>query len=93
MGSLNVVFVKPCFRCFASFSNRLEEPAIQAAISEDAVESFVVSGLSPTSWTPRWPTIELSQEAPWAVIVFPESKELAVQQAIGRGHVVTKVAV
>jgi hypothetical protein len=38
MGSLHIVFVKPGFRCFASFSDRLKEPAIQAVISEDAVE-------------------------------------------------------
>ncbi len=38
MGSLKVVFVKPMLRCFARFSDRLEEPAIQTSVSKDAVE-------------------------------------------------------
>jgi hypothetical protein len=35
MGSLHIAFVEPCFRCLASFSNRLEEPAIQTSVSKD----------------------------------------------------------
>ncbi len=45
MGSLHVVFVEPRFRCFPSLADRLEEPAIETPVSEDAVERLVMSVL------------------------------------------------
>ena len=49
MGSLHVEFVKPSFRRFANFSDRLEEPAIQTLFAKDAVERVVMPILP---WTP-----------------------------------------
>ena len=43
MGSLPVVLVKPSFGSFSCLSDRLEEPPVQAAVSEYAVESLVVT--------------------------------------------------
>ena len=49
MGSLDVVFLKPMLRGFSCFTNRLEEPAVQATVSKDTVERLVMSVLPRTS--------------------------------------------
>jgi hypothetical protein len=49
MGSLGVVFLKPMLRGFSCFTNRLEEPAVQATVSKDTVERLVMSVLPRTS--------------------------------------------
>ena len=52
MGPLMVVLVKPALGCLSRFPNGLEQPAVQAAVSEHTVETLVVSIL------PRAPRVD-----------------------------------
>lgn len=49
MGTFLVVFIQPLLDDFLRFANRVEGPAVQATVSKNTVEAFVMSVLRRTA--------------------------------------------